>query len=146
MSLQISYVSWSFIISLVGCFTGTRFSHRADIENDMTVYPPPAPKQQESFNFRLKAVTTTTKRFQGKMFQRRNGIDSNALENISYSVASKNTRVCQVLTGNDLSRSDTVWSSLTFLWLLTESSKILGILLHRPAKHQQPWCLCAESH
>lgn len=60
MSLQISSVSWSFIVRLVGCFTGTCFSHRWDTVNDTTA-PPQRPMQQESLHFRLKAETNKQK-------------------------------------------------------------------------------------
>lgn len=92
MSLQISYVSWSFIISLVGCFTGTCFSHRWDMVNDITASSPPLP-QSRGRNPLISDCKQKKLRFQGKICQWHN--HSAALEKIAYwscRAINKNTR------------------------------------------------------
>lgn len=101
MSLQISYVSWSFIISLVGCFTSTCFSHRWDIVNDMTASSPPLP--QSNRNPLISGCNQKKLRFQGKIFQWRN--HSAALEKIAYwsfRVINKNTRKSSTSIRSDI--------------------------------------------
>lgn len=77
--MSLSYVSWSFIVSLVGCFTGTCFPHRWDVVKDSFSFFSPYLfiyyflSQQVYFNFWLEAVskqtnkkrTTTTKKTTG---------------------------------------------------------------------------------